>query len=1208
MFRRFLPAIAASLVFGFAACSSCTPPPPEENPEFSVGGTVTGLQGQGLILQLNGGSDLAVTADGPFTFATKVAKNASIAVTVKEQPTSPAQTCVVTQPTTVVSADVTDISVACTTDALHVGGTVMGLEGSGLVLQLNGANDLEVTQNGPFEFPVEVKPGDAFTVTVLEQPTSPSQTCEVIGGSGTVVAGEVNTVSVNCSTLSFVVGGTVSGLAGTGLVLENNHADAIAINANGAFAFPTPVRSGDAFSVTVKSQPVGPAQTCTVSNGEGTVANGNVTSVVVTCETNGLPVGGTVTGLLGSGLVLQNNLGDNLPITADGPFTFSKKVPSGQPYSVTVLTQPSAPSQTCTVTNGSGIMGSSGVTDVQVTCVTNTFRVGGTVSGLQGSGLVLQNNGGDDLTITGNGVFTFATPVPSGGTFAVTVSANPTNPSQTCTVTGGTGTVQGGDVTSVAVNCSTNSYTIGGTVTGLQGSGLMLALNGGAPLPINANGSFAFPTPLLSGTPYEVVVAVQPTSPAQICAVASGTGVVGGADVTNVTVSCTAPTYTVGGTVTGLVGSGMVLRNNGGDDLPISANGGFTFPTPIISGQPYSVTVATQPFAPSQTCVVTNGAGTVGSGNVTSVLVSCTTNKYSVGGTISGLAGTVVLQNNGGNNLTLNANGSFSFSAQVDSGSNYWVTVLTQPISPSQTCTVTNGFGTVTNANVTDVQVTCVTNTYTVGGMVVGLAGSGLVLQNNLGDDVTVVGTGSQPFTFPTRLASGQTYSVTVKTQPTNPWQQCTVSGGTGTVGATNVKSITVNCTINQYTVGGTVVGLSGSGLVLQNNGGDDLPISGNGTFAFPQPVPSGSPYLVTVKTHPTSPTQFCGITNGSGTMAGANVTSVEVNCTAQPFNLKVSVSGLTGTGLVLQNNGGDNLAIPADGIYTFPTMVPSGSTYNVTVLTQPTSPDQVCTVSSPTGIMGLGDQTIPVFCVNTPYPIGGTVTGLTGPGLVLQNNNGETLPISSNGAFTFPTPVPNGSTYQVTVQTQPSGLVCYVTNGSGTVNNGPVTNIQVTCNTNTGFVFDVAGNQLPVMFVPCGNGTSGNCTQAVAESSCAAIGRKLVSHASNGTSTIASLGATNSCNFSISYFINFSPAFAGQCLVGVSNAAWSSCCGTNSWHGNTVTIPTTLGQQFGFVNSSNSGYDPTKSNVSGTTWGCYSSSTAAGSRTGCTVYNVACL
>src|SRR6478752_7648058 len=70
-------------------------------------------------------------------------------------------------------------------------------------------------------------------------------------------------------------------------------------------------------------------------------------------------------------------------------------------------------------------------------------------------------------------------------------------------------------------------------------------------------------------------------------------------------------TYTVGGEVSGLAGSGLVLVNNGGDKLTVSANGPVTFASALAEGGGYRVTVLAQPTSPTQTCVVSGGSGTV---------------------------------------------------------------------------------------------------------------------------------------------------------------------------------------------------------------------------------------------------------------------------------------------------------------------------------------------------------------------------------------------------------------------------------------------------------------------------------------------------------------------------------------------------------------------------------------------------------------------
>jgi hypothetical protein len=66
-----------------------------------------------------------------------------------------------------------------------------------------------------------------------------------------------------------------------------------------------------------------------------------------------------------------------------------------------------------------------------------------------------------------------------------------------------------------------------------------------------------------------------------------------------------------------------VLQNNGGDDLAVSANGGFTFATPLAAGAAYAVAVKTQPAG--QACTVKSGSGTLGSANQSSIEVACAT-------------------------------------------------------------------------------------------------------------------------------------------------------------------------------------------------------------------------------------------------------------------------------------------------------------------------------------------------------------------------------------------------------------------------------------------------------------------------------------------------------------------------------------------------------------------------------------------------------
>jgi len=169
----------------------------------------------------------------------------------------------------------------------------------------------------------------------------------------------------------------------------------------------------------------------------------------------------------------------------------------------------------------------------------------------------------------------------------------------------------------------------------------------------------------------------------------SASGSTGGSATGPVT---TPTTKTVGGTVTGLTGAGMVLEDNSGDDLTIVANGTFTFKTAVTGGLCGDhKDAAHQPHPKLHRCVRSGTA----TNNVNNVQINCGSG-LTVGGSVSGLIGTgLVLQNNGTNNFQVTGTGNvqFTFSSPITSGANYAVSVLTQPSSPAQVCSVVNGTG-----------------------------------------------------------------------------------------------------------------------------------------------------------------------------------------------------------------------------------------------------------------------------------------------------------------------------------------------------------------------------------------------------------------------------------------------------------------------------------------------------------------------------------
>lgn len=247
-----------------------------------------------------------------------------------------------------------------------VGGTVSGLNpGSEVELALNEAQLLTVDSPGTFEFPDGFLIDTDYEVTVETQPDMPQQICAVTEGSGTLVSGDVDDVQVDCTTVTFTVGGTVSGLAGDQVVLQNNGGDDQVLTADGSFTFAAQDDGSD-YDVAVAIQPVDPAQTCSVAEGAGTLSGEDVTDVEVTCTTDQFTVGGTVSGLEGNQVVLQNDGGADLAITSDGPFAFPPQ-DDGTAFDVTVLAQPDG--RFCSVNNGDGTLAGADFDGVMVDCV-----------------------------------------------------------------------------------------------------------------------------------------------------------------------------------------------------------------------------------------------------------------------------------------------------------------------------------------------------------------------------------------------------------------------------------------------------------------------------------------------------------------------------------------------------------------------------------------------------------------------------------------------------------------------------------------------------------------------------------------------------------------------------------------------------------------------------------------------------------------------
>ncbi len=333
-------------------------------------------------------------------------------------------------------------------------------------------------------------------------------------------------------------------------------------------------------------------------------------------------IGGTVTGLTGSGLLLQTNAGDVAAVSAPGAFTFTRKLGSGAAFRVFVKTQPSSPTQNCVVTSGTGFVGTANVTTVAVTCTSSdtSYTIHGTVSGLVGSGLTLEicpvighgPGGGygfplhlppchSGIQIDANGAFTldYVVPATYSGSVYVSITQQPASPWQQCRISNTTFPIQSASDTSVTVGCARFAYvtnTADNTLSAYSVDPVTGALT-------------AIGTPTVAGVSPDAIVGVQYPFGEDKSYVFVGNG--GSNDVSALAVN------TATGTLTAIPGSpfpagihpqamtlwgdGLFVANSGSDNVSayvIDGSGALTVPpgSPIAAGKSPTSIVAGDQF------------------------------------------------------------------------------------------------------------------------------------------------------------------------------------------------------------------------------------------------------------------------------------------------------------------------------------------------------------------------------------------------------------------------------------------------------------------------------------------------------------------------------------------------------------------------------------------------------------------------------------
>jgi len=443
---------------------------------------------------------------------------------------------------------------------------------------------------------------------------------------------------------------------------------------------------------------------------------------------------------------------------------------------------------------------------------------------------------------------------------------------------------------------------------------------------------------------------------------------------------------------------------------------------------------------------------------------------YSVGGTVTGLTGSLTLHNNGGDARTVNANGAFTFATSLNSAAAYSVTVSAQPAG--QTCTVTSGAGNIAAANVTAIAVNCVTYAVSASigaaggtlthpdGMSVVIPAGALSANTTIGISRPVAGW-PLPFVADT-LPTGAVFELTphdiVFAKPV--LFRYTPPAGSGDLTAqissfeqgwqqadTVMNGVTAE--VERHTFSWIYFHPLQCNLVY--------PITDPHACNFPRghawvsATPAGSVSMTSGNTDYSHNSQTAIGSAGTWAVNGATLTSLRLTLryTAAP-DCGGGIASLRRVNpdappsqrmTVVWQQG--SLA-PVDGYGLISATIPradliaGSNTYYVSYhCTRPGKP-----------LTGGGDYV--TFNVSdapiSGYTVGGTITGDFGGGLQLINGSREILEVPAlAGSFTFTTAQNAGTWYDVRVLSQPDNAVCVLNSGRGEVT-GNVTSIGLTC------------------------------------------------------------------------------------------------------------------------------------------------------------------
>lgn len=172
------------------------------------------------------------------------------------------------------------------------------------------------------------------------------------------------------------------------------------------------------------------------------------------------------------------------------------------------------------------------------------------IYGVTKDGLTISNNGGTPVAILhGTTSYVFTEHIGTDTAFDIKIVTQP--PNATCTIVNGKGTTGAYSPTGIAINCIANPYNVSAQVSGLTAvaadASHLVVVNGALKYTIASGATDPFTyhfaladdgtkTTVGDGEAYGYVILTQPAL--QKCTLLNGGGIMGSADVSNLTITC----------------------------------------------------------------------------------------------------------------------------------------------------------------------------------------------------------------------------------------------------------------------------------------------------------------------------------------------------------------------------------------------------------------------------------------------------------------------------------------------------------------------------------------------------------------------------------------------------------------------------------------------------------------------------------------------